>query len=181
MTVSTNLMKLICSQEENATILLAEGLRVQVLSSFRDLPRCQKHQFAAFLADSQMLVVWDDDPYHLIERASSLERQLLRINWGHGLDDDGKDDVVVTEKPVDADSQDPEAAGDKVRPTRIQSSVMVSATITLLIATLGLGWRQLANELMVDPRFGVGRLAILVYTPIQVFLSLVCAPVKWGF
>lgn len=173
MTVNTNLMKLICSQEADASIVLADGLCVQVLSSIQELPRCQKHQFAAFIADQQALVVWDDDPYHLIQRAAALEKQLLRMNWGPGLADDEKASVTVTELPTDSDLKDVESAQDEPRPTRFQAPIMMSCTIALLIAALGLGWRQLASEYKVDPQYGLPRLALVALTPLQAFLSLV--------
>lgn len=176
MTVSTNLMKIVCSTEKEASIILARGLRVQVLSSIQALPQCQKHQFAAFIADEQMLVVWDDDPYHLIQRAADLEKQLLRLNWGPSQAEEEKeasDSVAEVPSETDGDGGDLESAGDEARPTRILSPIMVSCTLTLLIAALGAGWRQIANEYKVDTKYGLPRLALIALTPLQIFLSLV--------
>ncbi|KAI9787052.1 MAG: hypothetical protein M1816_007723 [Peltula sp. TS41687] len=175
MTVSTNLMKIICSTEKDASIILARGLRVQVLPSIQALPQCQKHQFAAFVADEQMLVVWDDDPYHLIQRAADLEKQLLRLNWGPSQAEDEKeanDSIAEVSSEHDVDGGDLEAAGDEPRPTRFLSPIMVSCTLALMIAALGGGWRQLANEYRVDPKYGLPRLALIAITPLQMFLSL---------
>lgn len=176
MTVSTNLMKIICSTEKEANVILARGLRVQVLPSIQALPRCQKHQFAAFIADEQMLVVWDDDPYHLIQRATDLEKQLLKMNWGSSQAEEEKEanaSVLEFSSEISGEGGDLESAGDEARPTRFQAPVMVSCTIALLIAALGSGWRQLANEYKVDPKYGLPRLALILLTPLQMFLSLV--------
>ena len=177
MTVSTPLMKMICSQERGGSIVLGDGLRLQVLRTVQDLPQCQKHQFAAFVANTGMLVVWDDDPYHVITRAAALEEQLLRMNWGHGMIDDEKAGegagVNVFEVPSEDGDDNIESAASANRPTRILAPIMMSFTITILIGALGLGWRQLANEYKVDGRFGLGRLGLLALTPLQCFLSLV--------
>ncbi|KAI9809406.1 MAG: hypothetical protein M1826_003919 [Phylliscum demangeonii] len=179
MTVSTGLIKLICTQEKNASILLAEGLRVQVLPTLRALPSCQRHQFAAFIASEQVLVVWDDDPYHLIQRGTALESQLLKLNWNRGLGELEKSSVDVAEASVHDDGSSLESAGDEKRPVRFQSHIMVACTLFLLMGALGLGWRLLAQEVVGDPRYGLPRLALLVVIPLQVFLSL-CPVYKEG-
>lgn len=178
LTINTPLMRMICSQEDGGSIVLADGLRLQVLPSIFDLPSCQKHQFAAFLADTGTLVVWDDDPYHLVERAKSLERQLLKMNWGASIVSGEKSAEpsaiggTVPEGFSEGSIVDSEAAADKPRPTRYQAPIMVAATIALLTSALGLGWRELASEYRVDPRYGLPRLALVALAPLQCFLSL---------
>ncbi len=177
MTVSTPLMQMICRQEQGGSIVLADGLRLQVIPSIADLAQCQKHQFAAFIADRGILVVWDDDPYHLVERVSTFEKQLLRKNWGAGIvgEEKAADEagVTITEVAADGGDHDAEAANEQARPTRFQAPIMVSCTLALLIAAFGFGWRQIANEFRVDSRYGTPRLALLTLIPLQTFLSLV--------
>src|SRR5512142_2464049 len=60
---------------------LPDGLRVQILASMSDLPKCQLHQFAAFIEESQMLVIWDDEPMNLLGRAQELERRFIETIW----------------------------------------------------------------------------------------------------
>ncbi len=180
LTVNTPLMKMICAQERRGTIVVGDGLRLQVLGSVQDLPRCQKHQFAAFVADTGSLVVWDDDPYHLVERTKELEAALLRMNWGRAIasDDEKAGDgaeVAVAEISPDASMEDLELADEKARPTRYLAPIMVACTITLLVGALGLGWRQLASEYQVDPKYALPRLALIAIAPLQAFLSLVCS------
>lgn len=179
MTVHTKVMRVISSTEESGSIVLADGLCLQVIPSVRDLAKCQKYQFAAFVASEQALVVWDDDPYHLIDRAAALEEQLLKLKWGissmSGEKSAGAEvsSIIVTDIPSEAGNQDPETAGSETRSTRLQAPVMVAATMALLVSSLGLGWRQLANEYRVDPRYAAPRLALLVVGPVQAFMSLV--------
>ncbi|KAJ9651380.1 hypothetical protein H2201_009278, partial [Coniosporium apollinis] len=45
---------------------------------------CQKHQFAAFIADRGILIVWDDEPKKLIGRVERLEQALVTMIWGNG-------------------------------------------------------------------------------------------------
>ncbi|KAI9798384.1 MAG: hypothetical protein M1825_005368 [Sarcosagium campestre] len=177
MTLTTKLMSVVLAGGDVDTIALADGLRVQVVQSVHHLPGCQRHQCAAFIADAQTLVVWDDDPFHLIDRASRLEGQLLKLNWlGSARIDEttaekDQPQVTVAEIQDPSDTPDLEAKVEQ-RPTQILAPLMVSGTITLLITALGLGWRQLANEFMVDPRYSTQRLALVFLAPLQAFLSL---------
>ncbi|KAI9670489.1 MAG: hypothetical protein M1817_004356 [Caeruleum heppii] len=185
MTVRTNFIKIILSRrEENDFIPLPNGLKMQVLGQIQDLPRCQKHQFAAFLDDCETLLVWDDDPNHLLERVTHLEEQLLKLIWegpGDSTDDESIEKpskaagTVVTANEVrdSSSSQDVEKGlYDDDRPTRLISAVMVGLTLALLLATLGLGYRLLANEVKTDPSYGIPRLALVALFPIQAWLSL---------
>ena len=67
MTVNTRVIKLFLHSNDKAYVPLKGGLRLQVLPDISYLPRCQKHQFAAFIADRGLLIVWDDEPRHLLD------------------------------------------------------------------------------------------------------------------
>ncbi|KAH6674286.1 glycosyl transferase family group 2-domain-containing protein [Halenospora varia] len=56
MTVSTRIIKIFLSHHHAQYVPLADSLQLQVLPSTEYLPRCQKHHFAAFIADQQILV-----------------------------------------------------------------------------------------------------------------------------
>lgn len=58
---------------------LLNGLRIQILPDFSDLARARKQQCAAFIASEGLLVVWDDDATHLIQRAAGIEDELMRL------------------------------------------------------------------------------------------------------
>ncbi|KAM0278332.1 hypothetical protein ACHAQH_005251 [Verticillium albo-atrum] len=65
---------------------VSEGLKLQVLPNMGDLPRCHKHHFAAFVKEPPKLVVWDDDPRRVLDRAANLEQMIVQYIW-HVADD----------------------------------------------------------------------------------------------
>lgn len=61
MTVNSRVIKTFLAWSPNAVdVPLKNGLRVQVIPTLEDLPRARKLQFAAFVAQDGLLVVWDD-------------------------------------------------------------------------------------------------------------------------
>ena len=60
-------------------VTLRSGLELQVLPSLRDIKLAQRHQCAAFIHDESYILVWDDSPTKLLERAADLEHQLVDI------------------------------------------------------------------------------------------------------
>ena len=71
------------------SIPLQGGLQLQVLPRMTDLPRCQKHHFAAFIVEPPMLVVWDDDPSTIMKRVERVQADILALIWGpEGKDED---------------------------------------------------------------------------------------------
>ena len=154
---------------------LTNGLRVQILATISDLPRARKNQFAAFIASEALLVVWDDDPSHIMKRATSIESELMELVWQadgrkvNGESEDEKKAPRVTEFEVDSET------GQIVpqhRPTNLMNTILVSFTIVIITVLLGLGWRSVATEIAVD--HNMLRLAFLALTPIQIFFTLVC-------
>ena len=154
-------------------IEIKEGLHLQVLPSMSHLPRCQKHQFAAFIADRGILVVWDDDPRKIIGRAEKLEAALVKIIWGkqsiYPEEDEKKEEPNVDVTEVYADPEDPVA--EKPRPIFLCQSFICATTVCLTIASLGMGWRQIAFEITVDHSY-LRLLFVLAFVP-QFWLSLV--------
>jgi hypothetical protein len=166
----------------SAHVPIGNGLRLQVLSSTAGLPRCQKHQFAAFIKDKSILVVWDDDPKLVLERAERIQKSLMQMIWhkkehfeasentsgsspvnSGPLSDSGHDDAG----PLDLES----AARAEKRGVPLTSPVMVGATFILSFGIVGLGWRALALEIKIDGSFF--RLFLVLLFPMQFFLSLV--------
>lgn len=182
MTVSTPVTRTILESMQYVEldyVPMPNGLRVQVLKTMSDLPRCQIHHFAAFLEDLRILVVWDDDPEHLLQRAEDLEAKFVKMIWGDR--EEQTTEIEKTEDPRALADEGTEAADlgkleagtaeQERRPVRIVSSVIVGFTVCLAIACMGLGWRRLAMECKVDKNFL--RLALLVLTPVQLFFSMV--------
>lgn len=174
MTVNSRIIKTFLSWSPDAIdVPLMNGLRVQILPTMEDLPRARKHQFAAFIASEALLVVWDDDANNLLNRAKSIEGELMELVWKTGEAEDPEDAVmkkgpaVVTEE---YDAESGEALPEK-RPTHLMNTVLVSFTLLIITVMLGAGFREIAIEIAVDHSYI--RLAFLILTPIQVFFTLV--------
>ncbi|KAG0651997.1 hypothetical protein D0Z07_1157 [Hyphodiscus hymeniophilus] len=175
MTVNTRVIKLFLTKSKADYVPLSDGLQLQVLPSVEYLPRCQKHHFGAFIRDQQILIVWDDEPKHLLQRVSRIEDSLVDLIWNGDVNAiDEKNSPSVSTFELGSDSMTPrdleEALIDVQRPTLLINPIIVGLTLTLLIAALGLGWRNLAQEVSIDGRFT--RLALLAVTPCQIFVSL---------
>lgn len=152
---------------------LSNGLRIQVLPSMEDLPRARKHQFAAFVASEGLLVVWDDDPNHMLTRGKEIEKALMDLFWDRkagGEDaefDEKKPGARVTEYEVDEEGE----IITQRRPTNLQNSILVGCTIVLVAIMLGAGVRSVVSEFSVDK--GYIRCAFLLLIPVQIFFTLV--------
>jgi hypothetical protein len=175
MTVNTRVIKLFLTHHTADYVPLADGLRLQVLPSVEYLPRCQKHHFGAFIRDQQNLIVWDDETKHLLQRAALIESSLMDLIWSSDFEamDEKKTPNISTVdlgdgtmRPGDLE----EGLTTEQRPTLLINPIIVSLTLTLLVAALGLGWRNLAQEVAIDGKYT--RLALLAVTPCQIFVSL---------
>jgi hypothetical protein len=181
MTVGTPVIKTLLestSYTERDHLPLPNGRQVQVLKTMSDLPRCQIHHFAAFLEDLLVLVVWDDDPEHLLKRAQDLESDIVKMIWVGGdkviqeeEDEDPKSLCTDGMEAADPNSLEEGTAGQEKRPVRIVSSIVVASTLCLAITCMGFGWRSLAMECKVDKTFF--RLLLALMAPMQLFFSLV--------
>ncbi|KAI0514471.1 glycosyl transferase family group 2-domain-containing protein [Xylaria bambusicola] len=176
MTVNTRIINVILASRRTTYeyIPLPDGLRLQVLPSMRDLPRCQKHHFAAFIQDLQIMIVWDDEPKKVLARAEALERQLMRMIWGTGQDEEEETEGEKGEKvqvgevevtPIDLEA----AANAPDRRIKLTSAFTVGLTMALSVATLGLGFRKLSFELATDGDYV--RLALIAVAPLQLWVG----------
>ena|SRR2546423_6648963 len=176
MTVHSRVVKTFLAWSPDATdVPLMNGLRVQILPTIYELPRARKHQFAAFLASDSLLIVWDDDPSHLIERAEAIESELMQLVWraGHSRDTGPTDDEK--REPRNAHFDDDKEFGECIsqnRPTNLINTVLVAFTLVIILTLLGLGFRSVAVEIAIDKRYF--RLAFVALVPVQVFFTLVC-------
>ena len=135
-----------------------------------DLGRAQKMQYAAFIASEGLLVVWDDDPMHVVSRAEDIEKKLTSLIWNG---DQIRPDSEGKEPQVSVIEVDPETGHilPQARQTQLMNTVLVALTLALIVTVLGAGYRQLAIEIAIDKNYL--RLAFLALTPIQIFFSLV--------
>ncbi|KAK3392052.1 glycosyl transferase family group 2-domain-containing protein [Sordaria brevicollis] len=149
---------------------LPDGLRIQILRTMSDLPKGQLHQFAAFIEDDKLLVIWADEPEKILERAEDLEKKLIELIWSNNADADDDDEKGNTTVMVDeVDGGTLEQAGDN-RPVRLESACIVAFTMALCFTCLGIGWKALVYEATVDGSYI--RFALLAVSPIQFFVSL---------
>jgi len=134
----------------------------------------RKHQFAAFIADEALLVVWDDDVHNLIKRAKFIEDELMELVWSTegAEDEEGKPPEKKGPGVVDVEF-DPETGLPlpENRPTNLQNTVLVSITIVIIEVMLGAGFREIAIEVAIDHNWF--RVCFLFLTPLQVFFTLV--------
>ncbi|KAF3058252.1 hypothetical protein GL218_05601 [Daldinia childiae] len=178
MTVNTRVITVMLNSRRTTHdyIPLSDGLRLQVLSSMRDLPQCQKHHFAAFIDDLKILVIWDDNPKKLLARAEALEGELMKVIWGSGVNDDEQDEGKEEKgeksqaAEVNITAVDLEDEGkEEPRPTKLSSSGIVAVTVALCVSCMGLGLRALAFEIQTDGSYT--RLALIAAIPVEMWVA----------
>lgn len=97
MTVNTRVISILLANNDGVSIPIRDDLRIQVLPDISYLSRCAKHQFAAFIADRGILVVWDDKPENLVRRVDIIEKGLMAMIWSF----DGEEDTQRRRKVVE--------------------------------------------------------------------------------
>lgn len=175
MTVNTNVISLFVNSQPGDSASLQGGLSVQILPSMSYLSGCLKHQFAAFIRDRAMLVVWDDDPEKVIEHTTRLETLLMVTIWNDGANYADDEKELTTERideMASLEKLEEGLRGEEPRHLMFISPLVVAGTMILTFATLGLGWRKLALEVAVDGNYI--RLGLLVFSPLVFFVGLVC-------
>ena len=153
---------------------LLNDLRIQILPTIEHLARARKHQFAAFIASEEILVVWDDEAMHLIQRAKMIENELMQIVWqaeigldqGTGVDEKAKGAQAPT-REIDAESG---VLFSEKRATHLQQTVIVAISLALMITTLGAGYRNMMFSFAMD--HGISHFLFALATPVQIFFSM---------
>lgn len=149
MTVDSCIIKSFLAWAPGAVdVPLKNGLRVQILPGVQDLAWARKQQCAAFIAAEGLLVVWDDDAMHLIERATGIQEELMHLVWKTEAPAEGAtaDNVFGTaEKEETVDVETGEMKPQK-RPRHKQNAVLVSLALCLITASIGAALRQLDSD-----------------------------------
>ena len=176
MTVNTRVIKLFLMRTDMAYVPLQDGLRLQILPNITYLPSCQKHHFAAFIHDTSLLIVWDDDPRQLLSRAKNIENQLMAMIWEpeeSTVMDEKRGSGIVTDVPTDGSSEDvaPEDLVEKPRKLVLNQAILCGLVLALLVIAIGSGWRQIAQEIAIDS--SMLRIAFVAVVPLQMWLALV--------
>lgn len=181
LTVNSRVIQTFVQYTPNATdVPLGKGLHVQILPCIDDLPKARKNQGAAFLASEQLLLVWDDDPNAIFGRATHIEDELMKLVWKAG---EPEEEEEMTEKkgPAVVETEIDEETGEykpENRPTNIMNGVLVGCTLVIITVMLGLGFKQIAVQVMVDQNYI--RIAFLILIPVQIFFTLFFAQVIVG-
>ncbi|KAM7197932.1 putative glycosyltransferase [Naviculisporaceae sp. PSN 640] len=178
MTVNSRVIKTFLQWSPEAVdVPLMNGLRVQILPTIEDLTRARKHQFAAFVASEGLLVVWDDDALHLVQRAKAIESELMELVWKAGSEEEEDEKGGPTVAELEIDEESGQFKPEK-RPVHLLNTWLVSLTLILVTVSLGAAFRQLAIEVSVDGNFM--RLALVALFPVQIFFTLFFAQVIVG-
>ncbi|KAF2198823.1 hypothetical protein GQ43DRAFT_450719 [Delitschia confertaspora ATCC 74209] len=162
MTVNSRVIQLILEQTIVPYVEITPGLRLQIVPNIASLLTCQKHQFAAFVSSPKMLVVWDDEPKKLPDRAAKIEGALMR--WGAPqplLADKEKtlskrvstaQDGIFPIQWDDPGVEEPEVK-EKRRGSVLIQPVLSACTLILTLAALGGGFQRILIEILVDHNY----------------------------
>ena len=179
MTVNSRTIQLLLASSVGVSdIPLQNGLRMQVIPTMADLPTARTAQCGAFIADSGLLVVWDDEPKNLVSRAADIEDQTTQIIWKMSDHDEEDFHSIMHKKEATMMDNEAQAVAPEERPTHLMNTVLVALCLIIVIALLGLAARSLAIEIAADK--GYYRLAFLALVPIQIFFTLFFAQVIVG-
>lgn len=170
MTVSSGVIEPFLDWSADAIdVPLLNGLRIQILPTFEDLYQAKRHQYAAFIASEALLVVWDDEPTNLLQRAKTIEAELLKFVWKTAnATQIEKEELEAADLMVDEETG---LMASKERPILLYNCFLVACSLCLLTVLIGLGYVKIADEL-VELQQWVS-LAFLVMTPVNAFLTLV--------
>lgn len=176
MTVNTRVIKMFLWRNDKAYVPLRGGLRLQVLPSMDFLPRCQKHQSAAFIADRGVMVVWNDEPRHILDRAQKIEQALMEVIWTGEDEETIKDDNAGTAVSDNVRAGDETEKGDKQnaveekrRPYLLMPGIS-ALTLAMTFATIGSGYRWVTIEMLYDENWL--RFLFILALPPQIWLAL---------
>ncbi|THV51466.1 hypothetical protein BGAL_0110g00250 [Botrytis galanthina] len=168
MTINSTVVQPFLTRSPDALdVPLTNGLRVQILPTLEDLPRARRAHYAAFIAREALLVVWEDDPTLLFDRAKAIEDGLLQTIWN--ATEHEKNETQPRTQVRELDEESGQSIVEE-RPTMYLNSFMVSCSICLLVCIMGLGYAQLAIEVVVLKHWI--SLCYLIVTPIYCFFSL---------
>jgi len=171
MTVCTGVIRILLRKNRSPFIRIKAGLHLQVIPSIDCLSRCQKHQYAAFIADRGLLIVWDDDPKRILGRAEDLEKALIKMVWGNHSaypEENEKLDDAQIEVLDDVESGQ---TSTKLRPIVLLQAIYTGSAIAASMTVIALAWRRVAIEIAVD-HLSI-RICFLLALPPVFWLSLV--------
>lgn len=174
MTVSSGVIEPFLNWNLDAVdVPLLNGLRIQIIPTFDDLYRARRHQYAAFIASEALLVVWDDEPTHLLQRARTIEAGLLDFVWKAANDDEAQTEKGVPGSNSSELQLDEETGlmGSKERPILLYNCFLTACSLCFLTILIGLGYVNIADDVVELHKWS--SLAFILMTPVTAFLGLV--------
>lgn len=145
-----------------------------------------RYMEAALVRDQSMLIVWGDSAEACFARAREVQDQMMQPFFdGMNAFLEEQNSAPIKKEPVVGISEVSSETGGEVpssdcneeaasepprRPVLIQS-YLTAATLFLITAALGTGWKNVVVELMVDHSYI--RLAFILVVPLQFWLALV--------
>ncbi|KAF1917616.1 glycosyl transferase family group 2-domain-containing protein [Ampelomyces quisqualis] len=172
-TVSTKMIRLILSRTELPYVQIQHGMRLQVVPDFSTLRYCQKNQSASFIASEQLLVVWEDDPRRLLDRAQGIQDALVKMIWGNELsrltDSTVAKSVGIDVSEPDDGLEEYDETPEEPRKIRLWQAVYTGIAITVLTVGVGSGWSHIAIEQIQDPNWL--RMLFILAVPGQAWLA----------
>ena len=192
MTINTRIIKLFLRSQEIAYVPLDNGLRIQILPDVLYLPQCQKHHFAAFIQNSSILIVWDDDPNNILARAQNIEDQLMAMIWKEGQEEEEEDaksikggknsrapSIFIREQDGDSMEEFDEKMIEGPRKIVLIQTILTAVVICIIITVFGGGWRKIAMELKAEEEHkNWMRLLFVIALPLSILDRLVLLSVK---
>lgn len=177
-TIDNNFVKIVMQNSHLGYVSLSNGLRIQVLPDLSFLPKCQKHQCAAFIADRKQLIVWDDDPRNVLARVSTILDDLMESIWNNNYpsstapEDEKKNAMVAEGEVASIDGQSETGTSPEVkRRVVLWLPFQVGLSLTLTILVMGLAVSRLVKQSWIDHTYI--RFAIVLSIPAQIWLCLV--------
>ncbi|KIW55682.1 hypothetical protein PV05_04413 [Exophiala xenobiotica] len=183
MTVKTSVIQTFLKSYKHDYVPFNNGQRLRIIDSISELSFSKRHHYAAFVRGQGILVVWDENPTELFDRAEMIQKYVVNMLWS--MDDNETDDdeeyEIDDEKYAITTSNPPEVAStdsildmelkawDKPRKTVLYQAFLVGIVAILTIFCLAIGWRRIAIEITIDHSYT--RLAILAAAPLELWLG----------
>lgn len=149
-----------------AELVIDSNTRIQILDEVSHLARARKHQYAAFVREEGVLVVWADVVEAIIPAAELLEEALMQFIW-RGEEENKKANqamILADEEKAEHEAEggsiadealDPEDVAMRKlkkhwreRPQVLIAPITDALSIMVVFALIGLGLRELFHSLL---------------------------------
>ena len=163
---------------------------MKIYPDIPSLKNAERYMEAALVREQALLVIWGDSPESCIERAREVQEQMMQpfIDAMDELPEEqaepqAKKEPIISVSEVSSEnladgdtaaSANEESMTEPPRKPVLIQAILTAATLFLIIAALGTGWKAIVVELMVDKSYI--RLAFIFVVPLQIWLALVSCP-----